>query len=260
MRYDKLSSPGGVIYPIVFYRLQPQIGFAWATRVIGFIALTTFSIPLTVMRLRILPKDKRSLLESKALKEAPYSLINAGLFCSFLGLYIPIFYIQSYSIQQHITSENLGFYTLPMLNAASIFGRVVPNYLADRMGALNMLVPCAFISSILSFGWVGIGSAPGVIVLAILYGFFSGAFVSLPPAAIVNLSSDHRVVGTRMGMSFAIASFGVLIGTPVSGAILNSTGQYLGLKLFAACTVFLGAVLMLGARCAKYGLKIFVRA
>jgi MFS family permease len=30
------SSIAGVIYPIVFYRLQPQIGFPWSTRVLWF--------------------------------------------------------------------------------------------------------------------------------------------------------------------------------------------------------------------------------
>lgn len=39
------SSIGGVIYPIVFHRLQPTIGFGWATRVIGFIELATLIVP-----------------------------------------------------------------------------------------------------------------------------------------------------------------------------------------------------------------------
>ena len=256
----KLISLGGVIYPIVFYRLQPQIGFAWATRVVGFIVLATFSVPLSIMRLRTRPKEKRAFLEPKAFKEVPYSLINVGIFCAFLGLYTPIFYIQSYSIQEHITSESFGFYTLPILNAASIFGRVIPNYLADRTGTLNMLVPCTFASSILCFGWVGIMSVPGVIVLAISYGFFSGALVSLQPAALVGLSPSPRVIGTRMGMCFGVGSFGLLIGTPISGAILNSTGQFLGLKLLAACTVFVAGILILAARYAKYGSRVFIKA
>lgn len=34
------SSMGGIIYPIVFYRLIPQIGFAWSVRVLGFLCST----------------------------------------------------------------------------------------------------------------------------------------------------------------------------------------------------------------------------
>lgn len=35
------SSLGGIIYPIVLYRLEKQIGFPWAVRVMGFIAFGT---------------------------------------------------------------------------------------------------------------------------------------------------------------------------------------------------------------------------
>ena len=50
-----LIIPGGIIYPIVFYKLEPRIGFAWATRVIGFMALATLSLSLSLMRIRVLP-------------------------------------------------------------------------------------------------------------------------------------------------------------------------------------------------------------
>ena len=149
---------------------------------------------------------------------------------------------------------------MPILNAASIIGRILPNFFADRTGALNMLIPCAFATSILCFGWIGINSIPGVIIFAILYGFFSGAFVSLPPSAIVSLTPNLGLVGTRMGMCFGITAIGVLIGTPVSGAILNSTGKYIGTQLFCGSIVLLAMVLMISARWAKYGAKVLVKA
>ncbi|KAG9931058.1 MFS general substrate transporter, partial [Aureobasidium melanogenum] len=39
------SSMGGIIYPIVFYRLLDQIGFGWSVRVLGFLALATLLVP-----------------------------------------------------------------------------------------------------------------------------------------------------------------------------------------------------------------------
>ncbi|EQL38268.1 hypothetical protein BDFG_00635 [Blastomyces dermatitidis ATCC 26199] len=41
---------GGVIYLIIFTRLQPRIGFAWATRVLGYIVLATQLLPLILMK------------------------------------------------------------------------------------------------------------------------------------------------------------------------------------------------------------------
>ena len=49
---------------------------------------------------------------------------------------------------------------------------------------------------------LGIHNEAGIIVFSILYGFFSGTFVSLPPATVAALSPDFSEVGTRMGMSF----------------------------------------------------------
>ncbi|MCJ1306620.1 hypothetical protein MMC25_000263 [Agyrium rufum] len=254
------SSVGGVLYPIVFHRIEPIVGFGWATRVIAFLALFGFVVSNLVMKERAFPKEKRALIEHQAFKEAPFSFFTASMFFSFAGLYIPIFYIQTYSIQSGIANANLGFYLLPILNASSILGRILPNFFADKTGALNMLVPCALAASVLSFGWIGVHSLPAVIIFSLLYGFFSGAFVSLLPSVIVGLTPDLRKIGTRMGMCFGVTSFGVLIGTPVAGAILTNTGKYLDMQLFGGCILMLGLLLMLCARYTRYGPEIWIKA
>ena len=254
------SSIGGIIYPIVFYKLQPRIGFAWATRLIAFIALAGFLVSLSVMRVRVFPKERRALLEPGAFKEVPYTFFTASLFFAFIGLYTPIFYIQTYAIEQRITSTNLGFYILPILNAGSVAGRILPNFFADKTGPMNVLIPCSFAAAVLCFGWIGIKDIAGLVIFAILYGFFSGAFVSLPPTAIVSLSPSLRVVGTRMGMSFALTSFGILIGTPVSGVLLGTSGSWAAMQAFSAATVMMATVCMVIARVAKRGYRIGVKA
>jgi len=68
------SSLGGVLYPIIFHRLQPTIGFPWATRVLGFIMLGTLTISNCLMRVRVLPAGRRKFVDLTAFKEAPYVL------------------------------------------------------------------------------------------------------------------------------------------------------------------------------------------
>lgn len=65
------SSIGGVIYPIVFHELQPRIGFGWAVRVIGFIALATLIVPCALIKLRVEPAGTRRLFDSQLMKDAP---------------------------------------------------------------------------------------------------------------------------------------------------------------------------------------------
>lgn len=120
------SSLGGMLYPIIFYKLQPHIGFAWATRVLGFIALSTLAVSNLVLRVRVLPSARRKFFDFPAWKELPYVCFNLGCFFSFFGMYAPFFYIESYCIETGIMKPTLAFYTLAVLNAASIFGRIIP--------------------------------------------------------------------------------------------------------------------------------------
>ena len=80
------SHPRGVIYSIIFHRLQPTIGFAWATRVIGFMELTTLLIPLSVMRVRILPPKARNLVDWSAFSDLPYMTYVLGTLVGYMGL------------------------------------------------------------------------------------------------------------------------------------------------------------------------------
>ena len=68
---------------------------------------------------------------------------------------------------------------ISILNASSIFGRVLPNFLADKIGSYNIIIPMSFGTGVLLFAWLGVHSAAGMIVFAILYGFCSGAYISL---------------------------------------------------------------------------------
>ncbi|KAL7786730.1 major facilitator superfamily domain-containing protein [Trichoderma ceciliae] len=243
------SSIGGVIYPIIFARLQPVIGFGWATRVIGFIALATLLLCICIMRVRIQPKSVRRMLEPRAFKELPYSMFSFAEFFGFMGLYIPFFYIQSYATVQGVDS-NLAFYLVSILNAASVFGRIIPNFIADKTGPLNILVPCCLFSAILAFAWIAIKDVAGIVVFCVLYGFFSGSFVSLPPTTIVSLSPDLSVVGARMGMSFSFAGLGILVGNPVAGAILDRHG-WIGVQAFCGASVALACIFCFIARVSK---------
>ncbi|OCK86333.1 MFS general substrate transporter [Lepidopterella palustris CBS 459.81] len=254
-----IRSPGGVIYPIVFHQLQPKIGFAWTTRVIGFIILATILVPNTVMKVRVLPAQKRAILDLPAFKEIPYTVFIIGGFIGFMGLYMPFFYVQLYAIRDNITNANFAFYLLAILNSASIFGRIIPNILADKIGPFNVLIPAAGISGIICLCLIPIKTTASLIALCALYGFFSGGFVSLPPTIIVHLSLKNRgKIGTRLGMCFGIIAFGILIGAPIGGVILGSHG-FTSIWVFGGVLMVSGSCIMGLSRCTHVGWKLLVK-
>lgn len=254
------SSVGGVVYPIMFNQLRQQVGFPWATRALGFLCFGTITFAQTLMRLRFSPKEKRKLLLLSAFKEPPYVMFCIAMFLGFLGFYNFLFYVQPYAIDTGIVNATLGFYLLSMLNAGSTFGRIFPNFVADHIGPLNVLIPAASLTAVLAFAWIRVHNPPGIIVLSVLYGLCSGGFVSLPPVVMAWMTKDVRELGTRLGMVFAVTSVGLLIGTPIGGAILSAEGSYLGVQLFAACSLITASVGFVIMRVMRSGLVLAVKA
>jgi hypothetical protein len=76
---------------------------------------------------------------------------------------------------------------------------------------------------VLLLGLLGIKSTASIIVFCILYGFFSGGVVALIGPVITSLAAEAGEIGTRMGLTFFVMSFGSLFGTPIQGALLGTT-------------------------------------
>ncbi|KAH8120925.1 hypothetical protein FP744_10000951 [Trichoderma asperellum] len=237
------GSVGSTIYPIVFRRLQPAIGFPWAIRVIAFIALGCLLASISIMKSRLSPSGHaRKLVDLAAFKNVPYAVFTAGLFFVFVGLYVPIFdVVVDAQIGSHV-NEDMSFYILSILNAASAFGRVIPGQLADLFGSMEVIIACTVTSAVFAYGWIGIHSLGGSIVVAIIYGFVSGAVVSVQASVVASLVPDVRYIGTWMGMSLFVAGLGILIGSPIAGVLVTS-----GTRAFVDPFIFSGTFTITGA-------------
>jgi hypothetical protein len=84
--------------------------------------LLIFIVPVLGMKMRVRPSTTRRMFDLQAWKELPFFLSGIFLFLVFLGAYIPSFYIQLYGAANKV---DIGFYLIPILNAGSMFGRLV---------------------------------------------------------------------------------------------------------------------------------------
>jgi MFS family permease len=99
------------------------------------------------------------------------------------------------------------------------------------------------------------GNIP-IILFGALYGFSSGAFVSLAPSLIAQIS-DIRDIGVRTGTLFAIVSVAGLTGSPIAGALVaKDGGDFTGLQIFCGVVICTGAVLFFLARYVQAGFKM----
>ncbi|RYO84976.1 hypothetical protein DL766_008379 [Monosporascus sp. MC13-8B] len=173
---------------------------------------------------------------------------------NFLGLYFAFYYISAFSrtmiTPQLSYTDSLNL--LLVLNGVGAVGRLLPNFLADSVGPLNMLAPSCLLSSICLLAWIAVRTPDGLYAWVVFFGIFGGAIQSLFPAGLSSLTTDLRKQGTRMGMVFTIVSFAVLTGNPIAGALISAMdGRYLGAQLFTGMSMLVGMSFILGARLAR---------
>ncbi|KAJ4310054.1 hypothetical protein N0V94_008640 [Neodidymelliopsis sp. IMI 364377] len=238
------SATGGMIFPIMLNRLFGLIGFGWAVRCFGFMALTLLVLAERLLKKRLPPKDSARFFEPSELKDIVFVLFITGSFLNFCGLYFAFFYVNAYARNQLDMTLDETIPTLMVLNGVGVPGRLIPMYMADRyFRPIHVGLPINLVTALLLFVWISIKTTTSMYVFAALYGLFAAALQGLFPATMADLTTDPKKTGTRFGMGFAISSFGVLIGSPVGGALIeHSNGDYLYAQVFAGSCVVLGFI------------------
>ncbi|KDQ09189.1 hypothetical protein BOTBODRAFT_179205 [Botryobasidium botryosum FD-172 SS1] len=246
------ASVGGTVFPILIRNLIPKIGFPWTIRVVGFIMLLTVGLPNLVVRLRLPPqKVNFGLFSIVAFKSVPYSLLVAGVFIGFLGIYTVLTYIDVAGVSVGL-NPNFSFYLVAIANAASGVGRLGAGVLGDYIGQTNTLIPLTLVGAITTFAWPFCISKASSVALAVIYGAASGAFIGLMGTPVARFGGTEDL-GRRTGMLYTIGALGALIGPPISGAIHDTYGGFHQVSIYAGCTIIASALLILGARQASVG-------
>jgi MFS family permease len=181
------SSLGGVVWPIVVHELiqKPNIGFPWTMRISGFIMLPILAVSSVIARPPLASKPTGD--QDQDQKQSPpspawdWAIVNKkemlltafGFFLTYFGMFTPFFFVTSYAIQYGFSS-NLAFYTISMINGASLFGRILPGMVADRYGKFNLCILMIALSGIIALCWTTVTSVAGLVIFSLAYGFCSG--------------------------------------------------------------------------------------
>ena len=239
------SSLGGVILPIALNNMlyNPRLGFGWTVRILGFIMIAILIPSATGIRARLPPRKDKFFLPS-AFREVHFCLLTGAVFLAIIGVFTPFFYLPTYAVE-HGMSTRLALYLTAIVNAASFFGRVIPGILADKVGRLNMFVAATLCTGILCMCWQRITTNAGLIVFAALYGFFSGAVVSLMAVCFSQVPKNPQNIGTYVGMAMFLVSFGALIGPPSNGALVTRYNSFDQAATFSGVLIIAGSFVAL---------------
>ena len=240
---------GGIIYPIAFRQLQPRVGFAWATRILAFIALGTFFFSFAVLRAyRAVSRESRSLIDYQAFHELPFMIFISALFVIYCGYFVPFFYVTTYASTHLHTTSDLAFYLLAATNAGAFIGRLLPGLFPKLFGAIETLMLASAAAGISVLAWMGVYNLAGFIVFCVVFGLLSGIIITLTTVMVPVLSPKmlQGNMGTRLGMAYAGYGMGILIGSPIAGAASHTAvGDFHGAQIWGGATILLGSALLI---------------
>lgn len=247
------SSLGSLIYPIMFNKLQPNIGYAWTMRTIGFLVMGLFLVALLLVRPRSKVIESRRLFASRVFKDPVYVVFVLGYFLGNIGLYVPPFFLPSFG-KHHEFSDAIFPFTTSFLKTGGILGRLLSILLTKRIGVFGLYVPRTFSAALLAFVWIAVRQQGSFVVVVVLYGFFSGSLLSSIPMIVTKITDEESDINIRLCIASLISSVGSLIGSPVAASLLDiEPPNYLRAQIFAGVFIAVSGLCMFAVRMMKAG-------
>ncbi|KAJ5387136.1 hypothetical protein N7509_009677 [Penicillium cosmopolitanum] len=182
----------------------------------------------------------------------PWIAFCVGVFCCTFSLLVPFDYLPIIAAEQGM-KQDLAQYTLAMINAGSMIGRIIPGFVSDHLGQFNVMALVTTLSAIaLLVVWLPVYYSPtdgGIIFFSLFYGFVSGGYTSLlSPCVVALVDGQVANLGLKFGIACLCLAFGALVGIPVSGAVADDTGNWGGLIGLSGAMMALGAVSFIVSR------------
>ena len=256
------NGTGSTILPATVQYLTPKVGFPWAVRCAGFIALLFGILANLLLKTRLAPRRSGPLLEWSIFREPAYVLLTCGCFFFYWAVYFCFFYVNSYARDVIGFSTASSIQLLLITNVAGMPGRPLVGWIADTYtGPLNAFIVCMAGVSCLLYGWTGVRDRTGMYAFSVLYGFFAGSAQGVYGAAVASLTKDPAKMGTRFGMVSTMMAFAVLAGPPTAGALIDvSGGKYTWAQVWGGSSMFLGTAMVAAARAWITGGRLFAKA
>ncbi|KAJ4111445.1 hypothetical protein NW768_011798 [Fusarium equiseti] len=190
--------------------------------------------------------DWKTVRQRKFLAQAASTIFQSAAY------YTPVFFTVAYAKSLGYSDED-GASITAASNACNAIGKIAVGFVADRLGRLNSFFLTTFISAIATLGlWV-----PSILVGAsnqelarslflsftVLYGLFASAFISLFPAALVELFGVQELPRVA-GIMYMLQGLSVLVGTPVAGLLTQGYAphDYIGMAALVGSLMFGAAV------------------
>ncbi|KAG6901232.1 hypothetical protein C0995_014993 [Termitomyces sp. Mi166 len=202
-----------------------SVGFHNGVRISAAMLTGLMVLSISLMKPRLPPKKTGPAVPIKEfMQDIAYLFCIIGGPLWICALFFPFFFLQLDAIN-HGVDQDLAFYYISVMNAASIFGRIMATYYVPKVGVFNLHISFTLAMAVLIYVLGAIKTLGGFFVFAVLYGFFSGGGIALVPVMLGSLAKDVSEIGARIGIVFAFTDFLShirTVATAIAGALLTS--------------------------------------
>lgn len=263
------SAVGGMIWPPALRAMITHLGFRNALRISGCISLALVSVagyalgwePKFHDQVRLQTQGLRRrtawiqapVVNFRVARSKRFVAQALGCFLQSAGYSTPLFFYAAYANTLGYNSTTAANF-ITLNNASNFIARIAIGYGADRYGRINALFVTTLLSAVAVFAFwipsmfhkadVSKSSADGLfIVFTILYGAFASAYISLFPASLIELFGVQHFTSVN-GALYLIRGMGALIGTPLIGMLIPSSGALTSSYIYERAGIVVGVLLM----------------
>lgn len=160
----------------MFEQLIGKVGFAWTTRIMGFVVLAIYALSLPLLLWRstnigdVGKGTKRKAIDLAAFSDLPFWGYAMATSFLFMGYLTPFFFMPTFAVVQLGASRSVALYCLITSQASSVPGRLIVASLAHHYGIMVCWAACGFFSAAMCLIWVGINTVGGFFAFCALYG------------------------------------------------------------------------------------------
>lgn len=267
------GSVGGLAFPLMLRYCYVKYSFEWALRILAFTcAGLIIALVILVRDRRTNKKPARELgkedfkavfasLRPTNLRDKTYWLIVMGGFFTELSLVLLLTYLATYATSRGM-SEDESYLLLTVWNGCSIAGRMLPGYVADKIGYFNVNIIMLLLFTISTFAlWLPFGGNPRVLyAYSSLGGFALGSIFSLLPVCLSHITPVNEL-GSKFGFLCGVTSVTFLFGVPIGSVVIGSGSvhEYNMFAVFVGCLAVCGTFFWSWSRYRLVGARLNIK-
>ncbi|KHJ39890.1 transporter, major facilitator family protein [Trichuris suis] len=195
---------------------------------------------------RIVPLQMRVVLQEmfnfELMSNLTMVLLAVSNFLGMVGFYVPFVYTAAYA-ESLGNSRSAANFLLSILGIANTIGRVFAGWLSDKrwIKALWLsnwsLLACGVLTALFPFYLL----YPIMAMYSVLFGFIIAAFVSLTSIILVDELGLQNLTNS-FGLLMLFRGVASIIGSPLAGALFDSTGSFFASFMFAGILIILSGL------------------